>query len=108
MICMEGTMQIKFSLLSRIILSATLIIGQFFFVGSALAGPAPCSVDYLIFKINDANTTPATTDIIDLPAGCTYTLKDIDNNTTGSNGLPVITSTIVIRGHGATIQRDLS
>ena len=98
-------MQIKFLLLSRIILSATLIIGEFFFVNSALAGPAPCTVEYLISEINDANSTPLTTDTIDLSPGCTYILKNIDNSIAGSNGLPVISSPIIINGHNATILR---
>jgi hypothetical protein len=39
-------------------------------------------------------------------AGGIYTLSGVNNvNTTGSNGLPIITSTITIQGNGATIER---
>ena len=95
-------MQIKISFLARIILSITLI-GVVCLPGCT---PAPCTVDYLIFMINQANSTPATTNTIDLPAGCIYTLTEIDNQTEGNNGLPVITSPVIINGNDATIQRD--
>jgi hypothetical protein len=65
----------------------------------------PCSADYLIVKINDANATPFTTDVIDLVAGCTYQLKQVNNLSAGANGLPVISSPIVIKGNGAVIMR---
>lgn len=65
-----------------------------------------CNVNDLITAINDSNATPATTDTIILQAGCTYELTAVDNNDfLGSNGLPVITSPIVVVGNGATIQR---
>jgi len=63
-----------------------------------------CHVAELINVINIA-TGNGQPDIINLPAGCTYTLTVVDNNTDGSNGLPSITSQITINGHGATIAR---
>jgi len=78
-----------------------------FFLSSCTLPPPPsCEAEYLIFKINDANATPVTTDTIDLPAGCIYTLTDVNNNTNGNNGLPAITSPIIINGNGSTIRRD--
>jgi predicted outer membrane repeat protein len=62
----------------------------------------------LIAAINNANATPATEDTIDLPPGCLYELTAADNYTDGSNGLPSITSTIVINGNGSTIFRSYS
>lgn len=97
-------MQIKLSFLVRNILLTTLI-GVICLPGCVPADP--CTVEYLISKINEANSTPATADTIDLPAGCVYTLTKVDNQTAGNNGLPVIISPIIINGHGATIRRDL-
>ena len=70
--------------------------------------PDPCSAAYLIAAINNANATPATEDTIDLSPGCLYELTSVDNFTDGSNGLPSIVSTIVIKGNGATIQRSFT
>ncbi len=64
-----------------------------------------CTVDFLITSIGNANLTPATSDVINLAQGCTYILDQVDNTTSGANGLPAITSPIVIHGNGATIQR---
>src|SRR5512139_1318560 len=102
MICMEGIMQINLSFLMRIVLLTTLI-GVVCLPGCV---PPPCTVAYLIYKINQANSTPATTDTIDLPNGCVYTLTGIDNQTEGNNGLPVIISPVIINGNDSTIQRD--
>ncbi len=69
----------------------------------------------LIDAINAANTDTAVgdcsagsgEDTIELEAGATYTLTAIDNTTdTGDNGLPVITSQIIINGNGAIIERS--
>lgn len=68
----------------------------------------PCNdVVKLIDAINAANQTPAL-DIIVLAPGCTYQLTSVDNTTEGNNGLPVITSQIVINGNGATITRSVN
>lgn len=45
-------------------------------------------------------------DVIELPSA-TYTLPDGPYAGDGTNGLPVITDTLTIHGHGATIRRDL-
>ena len=68
----------------------------------------PCSKAFLLNAINAANSTPATTDVIDLAAGCIYQLDAVDNTTDGNNGTPSIVSPIVINGNGATIRRSLS
>ncbi|MBN2119129.1 MAG: right-handed parallel beta-helix repeat-containing protein [Anaerolineales bacterium] len=96
-------MQINLSFLVRIAVLMTLV-GVVCLPGCIPLDP--CTVEYLILRINNANSTPVTTDTINLPAGCTYTLTVVNNNTTGNNGLPVITSPIIINGNGATIQRD--
>ncbi len=98
-------MQINISFLARIILSI-ILIGVICLPGCTLPGPDPCTVEYLISKINEANSTPVTTDTIDLPAGCIYTLTEVDNKTNGNNGLPAITSPIIINGRHSTIRRD--
>ena len=45
-------------------------------------------------------------DTLHLRAGATYTLNEVNNSTDGPNGLPSVTSEIVIEGSGATIQRS--
>src|SRR5512136_2921992 len=100
-VCMESIMQINLSFLVRIAVLITLI--GVVCLPSCTSSP-PCTVSYLVSKINEANSTPATTDTIDLPAGCIYTLKNVNNHTGGNNGLPVIRSPIIINGNGATIQ----
>ncbi|MBW8010136.1 MAG: hypothetical protein FVQ83_02685 [Chloroflexi bacterium] len=60
----------------------------------------------MIQEINNANATPATSDIIDLDPGCIYQLDTVDNTEDGNNGLPSVVSPIVIRGHNAVIQRS--
>ena len=67
-----------------------------------------CTTDYLISQINLANSSPATTDVIELVPGCVYMLDKVDNFAFGASGLPEINSPIVINGHGATISRDQS
>ena len=63
-------------------------------------------VQGLIDAINAANSTPATNDTIELAADCLYELTAIHNSTTGDNGLPAITSPIVIRGNNSAILRS--
>jgi hypothetical protein len=43
---------------------------------------------------------------LDLPSGCIYTITAANNSTDGGNGLPVITGTVTIHGHGSTIARS--
>ncbi len=45
-------------------------------------------------------------DIIELAAGATYTLNKVVDNTNGPNGLPNITSGIIIIGNNATVMRS--
>ncbi|MBN1582047.1 MAG: hypothetical protein JXA89_15195, partial [Anaerolineae bacterium] len=59
----------------------------------------------LIAALNSANGN-GEADTITLAAGCVYTLAAADNVTNGANGLPSISSVILIDGNGATIQRD--
>lgn len=67
--------------------------------------PHPCTVDYLIYHIDLANSTPATMDTITLDPGCHYKLDKVHNLTDGNNGLPTITSPITIVGNDAVIER---
>jgi hypothetical protein len=66
-------------------------------------------VDALIDAISQANAN-GEEDTINLEGG-TYTLADVNNNTNGPNGLPSITSPIIINGVGVDntiIERDAS
>lgn len=65
----------------------------------------PCSTPALIAAINAANANPGV-DVIELAASCTYTLTLVDNVSNGANGLPVVTDSVVINGHGDTITRS--
>jgi autotransporter family porin len=67
--------------------------------------PVACETSDLIDALNTANGT-VEEDLITLEAGCTYTLNAVDNTVDGPNGLPSITSDIVIQGNGATIERS--
>ena len=72
----------------------------------------------LVDAINAANTDVAKggctagngADVLVLDSNATYSLSAIDNSFggDGSNGLPPITSPVIIDGNGATIARDLS
>ncbi len=44
-------------------------------------------------------------DTLTLPGGSTQTLASVNNSFNGFNGLPIVTSTIVITGNGSTIAR---
>jgi hypothetical protein len=66
--------------------------------------PPHCSTDFLILAINNANSNPGA-DTIGLAPGCVYELDVVDNTIEGNNGLPSITSSIVIDGNGATVRR---
>ena len=83
----------------------------------ALYGPAParatavlnvgCSAPDLISAINAANAAGGGT--INLAAGCSYTFTAANNDTEGSNALPVITgltAPLTINGNGATLARS--
>jgi hypothetical protein len=75
-------------------------------------GPgAGCSLSEAIHSANSGSNvggyTGASvgTNTISLAPGATYNLATVDNAQFGRNGLPPITSTIVIEGRGAVIQR---
>lgn len=68
--------------------------------------PDPCSVDFLVMSINDANVNGPAVDTIELDPGCIYQLGTVDNTVDGNNGLPSITTSIVINGNGATVRRS--
>lgn len=70
----------------------------------ATATHVGCDVSELVNAINAANASPDA-DTLELATGCTYTLTQVNNTdpSLGPNGLPVITSDIVINGSGATI-----
>jgi hypothetical protein len=71
-------------------------------------------VQGLIDAINAANAactsdparSVAAPAVINLAANGHYTLTAVDNTDAGSNGLPVITGTVIINGNGATIARS--
>lgn len=77
----------------------------------AINADGQCSLSEAIVNANDDVATHA-----DCPAGsgadtitlasATYTLMVSNNLTGGANGLPVITSMIIIEGNGATIERS--
>lgn len=63
----------------------------------------PCSGQALIAAITAANQSSRPSTIV-LSRGCTYALSDLV--LPGPNGLPAITSTLLINGNGATIARS--
>lgn len=75
-------------------------------------GGRDCTLRDAITAANDdspAGGCPAGSgaDTIVLEAGATYSLTEVDNNTLGPNGLPVIASEITMEGNGARIERRL-
>jgi predicted outer membrane repeat protein len=80
----------------------------------ALAGASPVSgarmevaagdVPGLIAALNAANADPAV-DVIALAAGGRYGLTDVYGTATGQNGLPVVSSDVVVEGNNAVIAR---
>ena len=64
-----------------------------------------CSTNDLIEAIDNANAA-AGPDTLSLAPACTYTLTSFDNNTDGRNGLPSITSEIIVEGSGAIVERS--
>jgi hypothetical protein len=68
--------------------------------------PPPCTTDFLIWSINNANGNGPGTDTINLEAGCVYQLGVVDNTVDGNNGTPSITTSIIINGNGATVRRS--
>jgi hypothetical protein len=59
-----------------------------------------CDTQELIEAIGEPSAT------IELAADCTYELTEVDNETFGPTGLPVIASAITIVGENSTITRD--
>jgi hypothetical protein len=92
----------------RIILGAASLIAMVLVLSGCDGGPPPppCSAEFLILSINDANNNGPGTDTIDLDPGCVYELGVVNNTIDGNNGLPSITSSIVINGNVATIRRS--
>ncbi len=86
--------------------AASLIAWVLILLGCGGCSPPPCSADFLIVSINDANSNGPGTDTIDLDPGCVYELGVVDNTIDGNNGTPSITSSIVINGNEATIRRS--
>lgn len=81
---------------------------------SGIASDGECSLTEAIINANnDASTYPDCVagngvDTIELAANTVYVLDSVDNSIDGPNGLPSITSEIIINGHHATIQRGNS
>ncbi|NGM14383.1 hypothetical protein [Verrucosispora sioxanthis] len=66
----------------------------------------PCDSDKLIQALIFANENHG--GVLNLAKGCTYKLtrSGVGDDRTGSNGLPVITEDVVLKGHDTTITRD--
>jgi hypothetical protein len=84
------------------------------FLTALVAGPVPraqaavnvpCDPAALVTAVANANTA-AGPDVLNLAAGCTYSLKTPNNYWYGPNGLPAISSDITIEGNGAVIERS--
>ena len=77
-----------------------------------IAANGLCSLrEAIINANNDAAThtdcvSGAGADTINLATGSTYTISDVDNNTDGGNGLPSVTSVILIGGNTSIIERS--
>ena len=67
----------------------------------------PTGLIAAIIAANDEGTNPGA-DTIELAAGGMYTLTAVHNTNDGDNGLPSITSEIIIDGNGSTIYRGTS
>jgi hypothetical protein len=82
---------------------AAVAVVAFLLVGSASAKSiinVPCGGQAaLVAAINAANSAGGGT--LSLAKGCEYDLTSVDNS--GENGLPVVTTTIKVNGHHATI-----
>ncbi|MCJ7734827.1 MAG: hypothetical protein MUP11_09790, partial [Anaerolineales bacterium] len=89
-----------------ILASALFVLGLIFTGCLPSTPPPPCTTDFLIWSINNANSNGPGTDTINLDPGCVYQLEVVDNTVDGNNGLPSITSSIVINGNGATVRRS--
>ena len=75
------------------------------------ANDGQCSLAEAIQAANidmsiDVCTAGQGDDVIELQSGQTYTFSSVDNNDSGPNGLPAITSTITINGNGASLVRN--
>jgi hypothetical protein len=67
----------------------------------------PADAASLIQDLGAANSAPPNTvTVINLQAGATYSLTQVNNYWYGPDGLPPIDSTVIIHGNGAVIQRD--
>jgi hypothetical protein len=90
-----------------ILLAAALILLSLILSGCGGSTPTPpCTTDFLIWSINNANSNGPGTDTINLDPGCVYQLAYVDNTIDGNNGTPSITSSIIINGNGATVRRS--
>jgi len=88
---------------SVLLIAALILLGLLL---SSCSPPAPCTTEFLIWSINNANNNGPGTDTINLEAGCVYQLGVVDNTVDGNNGTPSITSSIIINGNGATVRRS--
>jgi predicted outer membrane repeat protein len=78
-------------------------------IPTGTAVPATCNasvgtVAALITAINTANASPGTTDVICLTVS-SYSVATGPTVAVGNNAFPIISSPIIIKGNGATIQR---
>ncbi|MFL7812516.1 MAG: choice-of-anchor Q domain-containing protein [Anaerolineales bacterium] len=89
-----------------VLIAAALVVLGLILAGCDIGTPPPCSQELLVKAINDANANGPGTDVIDLDGSCVFQLGDVDNTVDGNNGLPAVTSSIVINGNGATVRRS--
>lgn len=95
------------SLSKKSLLITALLIALAFVLAGCIPGtPPPCSQELLVKAINDANSNGPGTDVINLDGSCIFQLGVVNNTVDGNNGLPAITSSIVINGNGATVRRS--
>lgn len=108
--------QFSFSIPTRLALVLVLLVAALGIAPMPVAQADTINVGgtcTLVDAITAANTDTATggcaagsgADTIDLQSGTMYTLTTVNNPQSGPNGLPSITSNIIIQGNGATITR---
>lgn len=99
-------MKIHKSLPFLVFLAASILLIASPVPAHATAIDVACGAKPLANAIRIANSNPSA-DTLELSEDCSYLLKTVDNTdpSYGPNGLPIITSEIIINGHGAAITR---
>jgi hypothetical protein len=99
----------RFDIALRFAILFSLVFSAVFFsapkIVHAEAIDVPCNISSLRQAIAQANEN-GEPDTINLEQGCTLTLYDGSySNGQGNNGMPIITSEIIVNGNGGTIER---